>query len=216
MRSPTGASSFALRRWLDQAVAAENVGDARRRADRASDVAGSSGTKPSASCGSEQAMGVVEGRPEDLAARNILEGRGNPPPHLHLPGVDRLGRAETRQGGAEGADQEDRLDHVATRLLDRQRSELAIVQRAFAHHPIDGKAELAGDLRKREFSNIAIAAPLMREQAMGILDGAFASLDGDIHAVNSPWRQAAWCAGSRSWHRRRPARHRCRAETARH
>src|SRR6202043_1221133 len=153
-----------LRRWLDQAVAAENVGDARRSSDRSLRRRGYLRHKTFGEPRVQEAMGVVEGRPEDLAARNILEGGGNPPPHLHPPRVDRLGRAETRQGGAEGADQEDRLDHVATRLLDRQRSELAIVQRAFAHHPIDGKAELAGYLRKPEFSNIGIAAPLMREQ----------------------------------------------------
>ena len=134
--------------------------------------------------------------------------------HLHRAGIDRLGRAEARQRGAEGAHQEDRLDHVAARLLDRERRQLAIVERAFAHHAVDGERELLGDLGERQFRNVAVAAPLMRQQAMGVLDGAFAALDGDIHASASLARQAASCAGSRQWHRHEPARRRCRAETA--
>src|ERR1700722_8392966 len=126
-------------------------------------------------------MGVVEGGPEHLAAWNILECRGNPAVHLHRAGIDRFGRAETRQGGAERPDQKDRLDHVAARLLDGECREFAIVQRAFRHYAVDREAELPGYLIERHFRNAAIAAALMREQTMGVLDGAFASLDGDIH-----------------------------------
>src|SRR6202043_56830 len=50
---------------------------------------------------------------------------------------------------------------------------------------IDGKTELSGNLIERDFRNLAITAALMRQQAMGVLDGAFASLDGDIHALGS-------------------------------
>ena len=95
-------------------------------------------------------MGVIEGRAENLPARNILEGRGNPPAHLHRAGIDRLGRAEARQRGAEGAHQEDRLDQVAARLLDRERGEFAVVQRAFGHHAVDAERELLGDLGQRQ------------------------------------------------------------------
>ena len=130
-------------------------------------------------------MGVVEGGPENLAARNVLEGRGDPPPHLHLAGIDRLGGAETRQGGAEGADQEDRLDHVAPRLLDRQRSKLAVVERAFGHDAVDGERQLFRNLGQRNLGNLAIAAALMREQPMGVLDGALASLDRNVHILSS-------------------------------
>src|SRR5258707_14678442 len=66
-------------------------------------------------------------------------------------------------------------------LYDRELAALAIVQRPFGHHPVDTKAELFGYLGERNFGNIAIAAALMRQQPMGVLDGAFASLDGDIH-----------------------------------
>jgi hypothetical protein len=133
----------------------------------------------------EQPMGVVEGRTENLAARNILEGRGNPAPHLHPAGVDRLGGAEPRQRGAERAHQENRLDHVAARLLDGKRGEFAVIQRALGHDAVDGEAELFGDLLQRQFGNVAIAAALMRQQPVGVLDGALASLDGDIHALIS-------------------------------
>jgi hypothetical protein len=42
-------------------------------------------------------------------------------------GVERLRRAEARQRGAIGAQQEDRLDQIAASLLDRQRREAAVV-----------------------------------------------------------------------------------------
>ena len=112
-------------------------------------------------------MGIIEGGAEDLAARNILEGRGNPAGDPHPAGIDRLGRAETRQRRAEGADQEDRLDHVAARLLDGERRKLAVIERAFAHHAVDGEPKLLGDLGERHLGNVAIAAPLMRKQAGG-------------------------------------------------
>src|SRR6267378_1103484 len=127
-------------------------------------------------------MGVVEGRPENLATRNILEGGGNPAAHLHRAGIDRFGRAEARQCGAKGPDQKDRLDHVAACLLDRERRKLAVIQRALRHDAIDAKAKLLGYLGEREFRDVAIAAALMRQQTMGVFDGTFASLDGDIHA----------------------------------
>src|SRR5882724_11556957 len=116
-------------------------------------------------------MGVVERRPEDLPAGNILEGRGNPPPHLHRAGIDRLGGAETRQRGAESPYQKNRLDHVAARLLDRKWGQLAIVQRAFGHDAVDAERELFGYLVKRHLGNLTVAAPLMRQQTMGVLDG---------------------------------------------
>src|SRR5882672_7162107 len=126
-------------------------------------------------------MGVVESRSKHLTTRNILEGRGDPAAYLHPSGIDRFGRAEARQSGAERAQQENRLDQVAARLLDREGCEFAIVQRPFGHHPVDTKAELFGYLGERNFGNIAIATTLVRQQPMGVLDGAFASLDGDIH-----------------------------------
>ncbi len=63
------------------------------------------------------------------------------------------------------------------------------------------EAELLGDLRQRDFGNVAIAAALMRQQAMGVLDGAFASLDGDIHASASLRDEPRRARESRQWHR---------------
>src|SRR6185437_2860268 len=124
-------------------------------------------------------------RPEDLAARDVLEGRGNPPPDLHLAGIDRLGGAEPRQRGSEGTDQKDRLDQIAARLFYGKRRQFSVMERALGHDAIDAEAELLGDLRQRQFGYLAIAAALMRQQPVRVLDGAFASLDGDIHVSGS-------------------------------
>ena len=72
--------------------------------------------------------------------------------------------AEARQGRAIGAQQEDRLDQIAARLLDRQRRELAVVERAFGHHAVDRQAELLVDLLERELRHGAVAAPFLGEQ----------------------------------------------------
>ncbi len=185
VRSPTGASASACGDDLDQAVAAEDVGHARRCGLRGLRGLRLFRHKAFRELRIEQAVGVVEGRPQDLAARNVLEGRGDAPLHPHLAGVDRLGGTEARQRGAEGARQEDRLDQVAARLLDRERRELAVIERALGHDAVDTERELLGYLRQRHLGHIAIAAPLMREQPMGVLDGAFASLDGYIHRSHS-------------------------------
>ena len=66
--------------------------------------------------------------------------------------------------------------------FERQRRQLAVVKRTFRHDPVDAEAELFGYLRERKFGNVAIAAALMRQQTVGVLDGALASLDGHIHA----------------------------------
>jgi hypothetical protein len=54
-----------------------------------------------------------------LPAGDILEGGRDTAAHLHGCGVDRLRRAKPWRGGAECAQQENRLDQVAPRLLDR-------------------------------------------------------------------------------------------------
>ncbi len=79
----------------------------------------------------EQAVGVIEGGAEHLAARNVLVGGGDAPFHAHAAGVHRRAVAEAGQGGAEGAHEEDRLDEIAARLLDGERGERAVIKRAF-------------------------------------------------------------------------------------
>ena len=129
----------------------------------------------------DQAMGIVERRPQHLPAGQILVGRGNAAAQRHCGGVDRLGEAEARQRGAIGADEKDRLDQVAARLLDRQRRYAAIVKGTLAHHPIDGERKLLVDLRGRHFRRVAIAAPPVGEQRMGVADRPLAAFDRDIH-----------------------------------
>ena len=94
----------------------------------------------------EQAMGVVVGRAQHLAARHVLEGRRDAPLGHHGRGVERQRIAEARQGRAIGAQQEDGLDQVAARLLDGERGERAVVAGALGHHAIDGEPELLVDL----------------------------------------------------------------------
>ncbi len=164
----------------------EDVGDARRLGGRCFAGRRRLRHKALGKLRVEQAVSVVESGAEDLAAGNVLEGRGDAAADLHVAGIDRLGGAEARQRGAEGANQEDRLDQVAARLLDRERGELAIIERAFRHHAIDTERKLFGDLRQRKLRHLPVAAPFMREQAMGVLDGAFAALDRNVHRQSFP------------------------------
>ncbi len=126
-------------------------------------------------------MGVVEGRPQHLAAGNVLEGGRDTAGDLHGAGIDGLGGAEARQGGAEGAHEERRLDEIAARLLDGQGREVAVVERALGHDAVDGERQLLADLGGRDFGDGRIAAAVVGEEPVGIVDGAFATLDGDVH-----------------------------------
>jgi len=124
---------------------------------------------------------VIERRPEHLAARQILERRRDAPPDFHCASVDRLRRAESRQGRTISAHQEDRLDQVAARLFDRERGQLAVVERTLDHHPVAGERKLFGNLLEREFGHGRVAAALLRQQPVRAVDGAFAAFDRDVH-----------------------------------
>ena len=87
----------------------------------------------------KQAVGVVEGRAKDLAARQILERGRDAAGDGHVGSFNRVGGTQTRQGGAIGADQENSLDQIATRLFDGKGGKVGVVQRAFGHHAIDGQ-----------------------------------------------------------------------------
>ncbi len=100
---------------------------------------------------------------------------------MHGAGIDRLGGAEARQGGAEGADEEGRLHEIAARLLDGQRREVAVIERALGHDAVDGEGQLLADLGGCDFRHRRIAAAVVGEEPVGIVDGAFATLDGHIH-----------------------------------
>ncbi|MCY1536499.1 hypothetical protein D9M68_719590 [compost metagenome] len=109
----------------------------------------------------EQAVAVVEGRAKQLAAGQVLEGRRDTPAQLHPRGLQRQRGAEARQRGAVGAQQEDRLHQVAGRLLDRQGSQLLVVQRAFAHHPGHGQGHLLAHLLDAQFGDARVATALL-------------------------------------------------------
>ncbi len=168
---------------LDQAFAGEDVGDARHGVRLAGALQRLGDVAAGGKLGIEQAVGVVEGRAEQLAAGQILVGRRDAPLDQHRAGVDRPGVAEARQRRAIGANQEDRLDHVAARLNDGQRRQFPVVERAFAHHAVDGERQLLDDLVEANRRHGAVAAAAVGEQGVGVGDGGFAAFDGDIHVT---------------------------------
>src|SRR5262249_3280466 len=129
----------------------------------------------------EQPVGIVERGPEHLSAGQILENGGDAPSNVHARGLERRGRAQARAGGAKRAQEKDRFDQVSARLLDGERRELPVVERALGHHAVDRECELLRYLLERNLGNGAIAAPYVREQRMSILDRARAALDRHVH-----------------------------------
>ena len=104
--------------------------------------------------------------------------------------------AQARQGGAIGADQEDRLDQITARLFDRERRQVGIKKRALGHHPVHGQGQLLADLRDRQYGDRGIAPPLLGQPGMCIVDGAFATFHGHIHQVTFVLRGRAGQAGA--------------------
>jgi len=141
--------------------------------------------KPSSSLRGEgeiqQAVGVVEGRPQELAARHILVDGGDAPGDGHACRLERQARGEARQGGAVGAQKEDCLHEIPRRLLDGESCEAPVIEPAFRHDTIDGEAKLALDLPEGELGRRRIATPVAGEQLVGGIDGGLAALDGYIH-----------------------------------
>ena len=119
----------------------------------------------------DQAMGVVEGRAQHLAAGQILEGRRDAAAQRHRGGVERLGEAEARQRGAIGADQEDRLDQIAARLFDRERGD-ARGRRASPRSSRDRPPSAScSSICAGLISGVAaVAAPPVGEQRMRVAD----------------------------------------------
>ncbi len=167
---------------LDQSLTAEKIGDARHGGFEArGGLRRGRRLRSRSQHEVDQAMGVVEGRAEHLPARQILEGRRDAARNRHRPGIDRLRRAETGQRRAKGTDEEDRLDEIAARLLDGERRQRRIVERALGHDAIDGEGELGADLLRRQLGDVGVAAPLVGEQRVGVVDGLLAAFDRDVH-----------------------------------
>ena len=137
---------------LNQVIAGDDVSDARGRrrgAERRCRRRRRSAARFEIEI--DEAVRVVERRPQHLAARQIFEGRGNAAAQRYRRGVERLGEAEARQSGAIGAYEKDRFDQIAARLFDGERGDGAIIERALAHHPIDAKRKLFVDLLSGQF-----------------------------------------------------------------
>ncbi len=69
-----------------------------------------------------------------------------------------------------------------------------VVEGPFPHHPVDREAKLFNDLINAQRRDRAVAAAAVGEQPVGIGDGGFATLDGDVH-VTGLQRKCGCCAG---------------------
>ncbi len=195
-RDIAGITGIRGRRRLDQRFSAQEIGNARHWLVRRRHACLGGCRRRRALRRQrevQQPMRVVESRAQNLAARQILEGGGDAPLDPHRGGIDGLADAEARQGRATGAQQKNRLDQVAARLLDRERGEIAIVKPAFGHDAIDRKGKLLSDLLDRQGRYRRIAAAMLRQEAMRRVDRRLAAFHRDIH-VRPP---AACCAASR-------------------
>ena len=129
-------------------------------------------------------MGVVVGRPQHLPAGQVLVNRRDAPLQPHVFAGQRLADRQARQGGAIGAQQEDRLHQIAAGLFDGQRRQLAIVDAAFGHHPIHRQPQLLFDLFRADRRQRVVAAPQLFLQLMGGLNG-FSPLYRYVHQHTS-------------------------------
>ena len=129
----------------------------------------------------EQTVRVIKGRSEQLTARQILVGRRNATFDQHFSGFHRPRIAKTRQGCAVGAHQKDCLDQIAARLTNSKCRQFAIIERTFGHDAINRQRQLFGNLVETQSRNRTIAATTIIEKTVGIMDGRFATLYGNIH-----------------------------------
>ncbi len=130
-------------------------------------------------------MGIVEGGPEELAAGQVLPCGGNAPQDPHGRGIYRVRGPETRQGRPVGTDKKDGFRQIALRLLDRQRGEFPVVERAFGHDPVHGKPQLSDKLIEAQLGNGRIAAAFPSETFVGGGNGLFPTFDRYIHEAFS-------------------------------
>ena len=109
----------------------------------------------------EQAMGVVVGGAQQLAAGNVFVHCGDAAFEAHLRSVNRFADRQPRQGGAVGAQQEDRFDVITAGLLERQRRQFAVGDAALGHHPVHRQVELVAYLINAQFGKPSIAPPFL-------------------------------------------------------
>lgn len=133
----------------------------------------------------QQPVGVVVGRPQHLPAGQVLVNRRDAPLQPHVFAGQWLADRQARQGGAIGAQQENRLHQIAAGLFDGQRRQLAIVDAAFGHHPIHRQPQLLFDLFRADRRQRLVAAPQLFLQLMGGLNGFFAPFYRYVHQHTS-------------------------------
>lgn len=105
----------------------------------------------------EQAVGVVVSGAQQLAAGDIFVHCRDAAFETHFGGVDRFANRQPRQGGAVGAQQEDRFDVIAAGLFERQRRQFAVGDAALGHHPVHRQIELFAYLVNAQFGKPSIA-----------------------------------------------------------
>ena len=133
----------------------------------------------------KEAVGIVIGGAKNLPAGEILECGGDASANGHGARIHRLRRTKTRQGRAIGAHQESRLDRVALRLLQGERGQILIIERALVHDAGDGQLHLLADLACLQFWRCGVATTLLRDQVMGRSDCGLAPFDSHIHQCAS-------------------------------
>ena len=129
----------------------------------------------------QQAVGIVEGGPQDLAAGQILPGGGNAAADAHAVRVHGQARYKARQGGAVGTQQKDRFLQIACGLLDGQGRKPRIVEACLGHDTIHGKLELMTYLIEGQVGDVPGAPALLMQKGMGSSNGLFSAFDSDIH-----------------------------------
>ena len=194
MRSPGGRVA-GLRVGFDQALLAQ---DGEHGGDGADGRALGRGGRGVGEGRVQQAVGVVGGGAQQLAAGHVLEDRGDPALHEHGAGVDGAAMGEAGQGGAVGAQQERGLDQVALGLQDGECGELAVEAGALGHDAVDGAAELGVELGGVDQRQRRIAAAGGGAPGMGGVDGALAALDRDVRHQPAPMRSVRGRAARRS------------------
>ena len=134
----------------------------------------------------EEAMRVVEGRPKHLPPRKVLEGGGDPAMGRHARGIKRFGVAKAWQRGPIGPKHKDRFLQIPSRLLNRQRGEVPVIAGAFPHYPIYRKGKLLPKLLRGHLGHRVVAPTKGRQPLMGIFNGGFPALNGNIsHSLSS-------------------------------
>jgi hypothetical protein len=203
---PQGLPGQIRRRWVawwglfgfEQAIAAHQFGDARRRGDSTGGGNWRGGYRSDWPMDGlarirggflikerkiQQALAIVGRGPQDLTARYLFEGGRDSALDPHPAGIDWQTIGQPGQGGSVGTQQKRGFHQIACGLLDRERSELGVIERALGHYTGYRSMQLLLNLRDRQFGKCPITAPARADPLISGIDCALSTLDGDIHGV---------------------------------